>query len=351
MNFIYAFGAWSVTYLLMSTFFVITATGIQKIPYFKSIPDRINLWRIVLFGTPVMAYVVSNLNTGFLEYYACPVSLAAEGVSERMLFASNILGTLNQSSPFYFDYNPILIQGFFVSFFGLWFLIATGIAIRYTWSWVGITKKLKQTNTFRGDDYPDKSKVSHFLEQTGLILYLLDERESPYAFGKKTVGLPKELVESFSDDQLLCILAHEYSHIKNRDDRWLMISRIVNIALFFQPLNYWILQKLKDLTEERSDAEAIVSIGDRKTIAETLLAVAQMVQLDTVNSPKIAFFKKQPKLLTRIDKILRGNIRPGRRFSFVVALLFFFILSLLVPVIKADTRNLQTDQTKRSSSL
>ncbi len=346
MNFIYSFGAWSVTYLMMSTFLVLVAISLQKISYFESVLDRINLWRIVLFGSPIMAWVATHLNTGFLEYYACPNSLA-EAASERMLFASNIFGTLNQSSPFYFDYNPIMIQGFFASFFSLWFLIAAGIAIRYTWSWIGISKKLKSTITFDAKEYPDKLKVNCFLEGTGLILYLLDENESPYAFGKNGVGLPHELIKEFSDDQLLCILAHEYSHIKNRDDRWLLATRVVNIVLFFQPLNYWMIQKLKDLTEERSDAEAITSIGDRKTVAETLLAVAQMIQLNT-HSPKVAFFKKQRKLLNRIDTILLGTIVPSRRFSFVIIVLLLFALGLLVPVIKADTRYLNSDSTTES---
>jgi beta-lactamase regulating signal transducer with metallopeptidase domain len=280
------------------------------------------------------------LNTGFIRYYACPktINAALGDESERMLFASNIFGSMNQSVPFHLDYDPSMIQGFFIAFFVLWLLISVGIAIQYTTGWIRISRKLKKNQQYLPSNYPKKIKMRSFLESSGLTLYLIDGNESPYAFGKNAIGLPRVFIDNFSDDQLTCILAHEYSHIKNRDDLWFSLSRFFIIGLFFQPFNHRMFSKLKDLSEQRSDEDAFNHIGNRKTVAETLLAVAEVVKNGPVYSPKVALYKKQKKLLHRIERIMVGKITPVKRFSLLLAALILLTVSFFTPVVKMRDR-------------
>ncbi len=98
----------------------------------------------------------------------------------------------------------------------------------------------------------------------------------PIAWGvaRREVSLPEEVVEDLSPYHQESILAHEISHLRRHDPAWLAVGRVLETALFFQPLNRVARRRLQEIAEYRCDDGAVALTGRPVELARCLTEVA-----------------------------------------------------------------------------
>jgi len=105
----------------------------------------------------------------------------------------------------------------------------------------------------------------------------LDVRETnrigvPATFGS-SVLLPADFA-TWSDRKRDAVIAHERSHVVERDCYLLWLARLYTCLFWFNPLAWWMQREVAALAEATSDDAAVGIVGDRPAYAEILLEFA-----------------------------------------------------------------------------
>jgi beta-lactamase regulating signal transducer with metallopeptidase domain len=118
---------------------------------------------------------------------------------------------------------------------------------------------------------PVELKIARDLS-LGLDLRTSGDVASPVTIGN-TVILPEDFT-SWSEEKLRIVLAHERSHIRQKDF-YLQLAAGVYAALFWlSPLGWWLKRKLSDLAEAISDKAGLEEAVSRSSYAQVLLEFA-----------------------------------------------------------------------------
>ena len=114
-----------------------------------------------------------------------------------------------------------------------------------------ILNKLKQDITLKKD----------------IPVYICDERKSPCIFGiiRPKIYLPKYVLE-FDEDMILHILLHELMHYKRKDLYLNILSWIILLLHWFNPLVWMLEKKVKIYREYLCDFCVLESLGEEKSI-------------------------------------------------------------------------------------
>jgi beta-lactamase regulating signal transducer with metallopeptidase domain len=169
-----------------------------------------------------------------------------------------------------------------------------------------------------------------------------DQVGSPAAVGFRhgTVLLPRQLMESLSEDELDTVLLHELVHLHRRDDRARLAEQILSRLLFFNPLIHWLVRQI-DLQREIACDDWVLHLTRRP--GRYARALARVVELqDTTRAlalaPGMLLSKKQ--IFSRFEMILDKrrtlSTRMPRRALAVVMLVLttaVFALWSVAPVI------------------
>lgn len=104
---------------------------------------------------------------------------------------------------------------------------------------------------------------------------------SPHISSPATVGVlrPQICVPARALDELdpvhqEAMLAHELAHVARRDPQWAFLGRLLERALFFQPLNRVARRELAEIAEYRADDWAVRQTGRGLCLARCLAEVA-----------------------------------------------------------------------------
>ncbi|MGD9633008.1 MAG: M56 family metallopeptidase [Pirellulales bacterium] len=130
----------------------------------------------------------------------------------------------------------------------------------------------------RADYFPDELRRA-LGEEAGLgQLLVSSEIDVPVALGimRPRVMLPHEWIATRTPAELKTVLAHEAAHIRNRDLQWLAASRLLLVALWAQPLYWWLRRRMRLDQETLADAAA-AEVAGRQVYAEQLVAWARDV--------------------------------------------------------------------------
>lgn len=131
------------------------------------------------------------------------------------------------------NHNFITVVPFVLIAVGIWFLIA----------WAGHATFIRMATSSRPLERTENKRVYNLLENLcisqGMVmpkLFIIDD-DSLNAFASGinkqsySISLSKGIIEKLSDEELEGVIAHELSHIRNRDTRLLIIS-IVFVGIF-----------------------------------------------------------------------------------------------------------------------
>ena len=97
---------------------------------------------------------------------------------------------------------------------------------------------------------------------------------SPTAFAARAICVPAQGLGLLADSELDAVLAHELAHLERRDPLWFMIAELVQAALWMQPLNRYIVARLRRSAEIACDERAVAVTGDARGLAEALCRLA-----------------------------------------------------------------------------
>jgi beta-lactamase regulating signal transducer with metallopeptidase domain len=79
---------------------------------------------------------------------------------------------------------------------------------------------------------------------------------------------------SWDNEKLRVVLAHERSHIRQRDFYLQLLAGVYASVVWFSPLGWWLKRKLSDLAEAISDRAGLEEASDRTSYAQILLEFA-----------------------------------------------------------------------------
>jgi len=87
---------------------------------------------------------------------------------------------------------------------------------------------------------------------------------------KYVIAVSVGLLESFDDSEVEACIAHEISHLKNKDFRLRSIATLAKVALFARPLSYFIEPAIYRAREFLADKTAAMLIGGPEALISAL---------------------------------------------------------------------------------
>lgn len=148
-------------------------------------------------------------------------------------------------------------------------------------------------------------------------LGLVSSQWSAMASGvlRPMVLLPVSALKSLDADQLDAIIAHELAHIRRHDPLVNLLQIVVETALFYHPLVWWLSAVVREERERCCDDEAVAAVGCRFTYVRAL------TELEAARSLHAAPASNGGDLRARIERVL-GVTRPPstreRRTPYIV---------------------------------
>jgi len=134
---------------------------------------------------------------------------------------------------------------------------------------------------------------------------------SPFTMGliRPVIYLPRRLFDAGSMLTVESIIAHELTHIRNRDDMWIKLQNLVQIFYFFHPVVWLTSSRLNELRERICD-ERVLSYGEISpaSYGTSMLTVLRMNLLGVEGIEMLpSFGNHKKKISDRIRKITGGH--------------------------------------------
>jgi bla regulator protein BlaR1 len=154
----------------------------------------------------------------------------------------------------------------------------------------------------------------------------------PGVFGvlRPVLLLPEGIAERLNQTQLDAILAHEFCHVRRKDNLTATIHMAVQAIFWFHPLTWWIGARLVDERERACDEE-VLRLGCKPSVyAESILTICRLY----LSSP-IACVSgvTGSDLKRRIESIMRNRSVAGLTLGKKLALGTAAMAALVVPVV------------------
>ena len=138
---------------------------------------------------------------------------------------------------------------------------------------------------------------------------------------KYTVAVSVGLLESLEADEVKACLAHEISHLKNRDFTWRFVATLAKVALFAKPLSYLIEPAIYRAREFQADRTAVELVGGPGALISALskLGESQSLGMPTLPASVCAcnlnrgsvfptIFGKHPTIHARISALQEMDV-------------------------------------------
>lgn len=140
---------------------------------------------------------------------------------------------------------------------------------------------------------------------------------------------------TWDEEKLSIVLAHERSHIRQCDFYLQVLAGIYSAFVWFSPLGWWLKKELADLAEAISDRAGIIEARSRTSYAQILLEFAAAPRPTALG---VAMARKG-SLSRRIERLLnehtfRQSFAGGKRalFAFVIVPALLFTVTAMVRV-------------------
>ncbi|MBX3113043.1 MAG: M48 family metalloprotease [Fimbriimonadaceae bacterium] len=141
--------------------------------------------------------------------------------------------------------------------------------------------------------------------------------------GPNTVLLPSD-AESWSDQKLRAVLAHEAAHIREKHVMTIGFVRFVTILTVIAPWGFWAVRKLKVLAELAADDAAIAMNVKPTDLSEALLSFAGKRSLRPIGGLRLA---EGGDVKSRIRRIIEN--KPPKRTNLMLANIIGALVTLL----------------------
>ncbi len=256
-------------HLWQSTLFAIAA-GLMTLA-FRGNRAQIRYWLWLSASLKFLVPFALLLNLGsYLERQIPAASQVASQITAPVvvwtvqeLNAPPVSATLPQSTP-----ATSAIHWIPIALFALWLGgFATVIFIRFR-GWLRVRAAVR-------------ASAASGICQTGTS-DTVEIRVSPCPLGPAVVGIlrpvllfPEGIAERLTPSELETVLAHELCHVRRRDNLFAAIHMMVEAALWFHPLVWWISARLVEEREQACDEEVLSLGGQPEIYADAILNVCK----------------------------------------------------------------------------
>lgn len=147
--------------------------------------------------------------------------------------------------------------------------------------------------------------------QSTLPVWITEGCHSPFIAGwfKPAIYLPHGMDRQ---DMLRAVIAHEQTHFKRGDLISSPIERLLADLFWFSPFAHMTSTALEQAREEVCDHLTAEELGNRKSYAQALVAVAREFRPGRHPAPSFIPNRKE-SLAMRIDRIVRPNTQPSMK--------------------------------------
>jgi beta-lactamase regulating signal transducer with metallopeptidase domain len=174
-----------------------------------------------------------------------------------------------------------------------YFLVATALLIRLLLGFISAIRLWRSAT-------PIAPSSNSFFD-ANLNLRTSNKISSPVTIGSGIV-LPTGYT-SWSQEKLRIVLAHERTHVTQRDFHLLTLASLYTAVTWFSPLGWWLKHKLSDLGEAISDRSGLDAASNRSAYAQILLEFAA-----TPRPTLIGVAMARPSSITRrIERLLNDS--------------------------------------------
>jgi bla regulator protein blaR1 len=142
--------------------------------------------------------------------------------------------------------------------------------------------------------------------------------------------LPEGITERLNQTQLDAILAHEFSHVRRRDNLMAAIHMAVQAIFWFHPLTWWIGARLVDERERACDEEVLRRGCKPNAYAESILLICRWYlasPLACVSGVTGSNLKR------RVEAIMRNRNVAGLNRAKKMVLAGAGVAALVVPIV------------------
>ncbi|MCL5291530.1 MAG: M56 family metallopeptidase [Actinobacteria bacterium] len=122
---------------------------------------------------------------------------------------------------------------------------------------------------------------------------------------RSVIHISRGLVDAVGDSQLKGIMAHEYAHVKRRDNVAIFAALVLRDFLFVFPLSHLLFAVFMRQKEHAADDLAAELTGDPVGIAEAIVKVARLKSEGPSRCPAYAtFFPDKAAVRDRVNRLI-----------------------------------------------
>ncbi len=187
-----------------------------------------------------------------------------------------------------------------------------------------------------------------------LKVSLTSELDSPVCFGlfRPAVLLPKQIVETSTDEELRMVLTHEAAHVRRGDCFTNLLQRVIEAVFFFHPFVWYASSQLTQQRERVCDNYVLLQDGSATSYARLLLRIAEQ-GLEKNRRRAVALF--EGRLLPRVRSLLdpKHNIQTkASRWARIISLVVISVCLVSSTVrLEAKSEQATTSENTRVNEL
>ncbi|HEY4362133.1 MAG TPA: M56 family metallopeptidase [Bryobacteraceae bacterium] len=200
---------------------------------------------------------------------------------------------------------------------GIWFVGFVGVGVKRWRDWRRVRGAVKRSSLLEIRAGVEVRRAAGLLEPGVVGIF------------KQVLLLPKGILERLSPEQMSGVLAHEFAHVKRRDNLTAAIHMMVEALWWFHPLVWWIGARLVEERERACDEEAVRTACEPRVYVDGILNVCKFY----VESPlRCVSGVTGSDIKKRVEAIMRRRMGKNLDLAKKALLSAAAVASVVVPI-------------------
>jgi beta-lactamase regulating signal transducer with metallopeptidase domain len=233
-----------------------------------------------------------------------------------------------------------------------WSLGACMFFLRFVFSHFYLKKLIRSSQAIKDTKWQElfQSIRQYYALQKTVMLLQSEKVSSAFLTGviKPVIIIPTSWINHLNYREAECILAHELSHISNRDHWVNLFIHFAEIIYYFNPAVHILIGHIKLERELKADQSACNYLQDPLLYAKLILKIEE--ESTALPAFTLPFFGQKNQLKRRIESILKLNA-GHKEFTSRIAIFGILFSVLLFISIKLDTPTTQNNIVQVSEQL
>jgi predicted nucleic acid-binding Zn-ribbon protein len=238
----------------------------------------------------------SQLESELKQQVMDRVAVIAPEMEVRLASGSHLQAAVLTETPI--QKSPFWTSAHVASGLAILYLVVAGALFFRTLLGFGIAARIWRRSVPVGDFLSEAT-------EPGLRVRVSRDLATPVTIGSSVI-LPADYTD-WDDAKLRIVLAHEQSHVHQKDF-YLQLLAAVHVAVFwFSPLGWWLQRKLSELGEALSDRAGLAQASSAASYAQVLLDFAAMPRPNRFQPHAGVAMARSSNLSSRIERILNDR--------------------------------------------